>query len=117
MQFLYSLLKIRKQISTLAASLILAIIAQAQNGQLKGVVRTSDGKPAAQVNVQLKEIKKGTVSAEDGSYTLSNIPEGKYTLIVSFVGLQTVQKPVAVTNNETNNLDFTLAENENQLAK
>ena len=117
MQCLCSLLKIRKQISTLVASLIFAIIAQAQHGQLKGVVRTSDDKPAAQVNVQLKEIKKGTVSAEDGSYTLSNIPEGKYTLIVSFVGLQTVQKPVAVINNETNHLDFTLAENENELAE
>jgi hypothetical protein len=42
MQALYSLLKIKKQISALAACLILAIIAQAQHGQLKVVVKTSD---------------------------------------------------------------------------
>jgi iron complex outermembrane receptor protein len=51
------------------------------------------------------------------SYSLFNIPEGKYTLIVSFVGLQTIQKPVDVKQGETNNLDFTLFENENQLAE
>ena len=47
----------------------------------------------------------------------SNIPAGKYTIIVSFVGLQTIQKPVVVTGGETNNLDFDLVENENQLAE
>ncbi len=116
MALLYRLINI-KTITTLVSILFFALAANAQNGQLKGVIRTSDGGPAAYVNVQLKEIKKGTITLEDGSYSLPGIPDGKYTLIVSFVGLQTIQKPVTITNNETNNLDFTLIENENQLAE
>lgn len=106
-----------KRLGILGFILLFAVITKAQNGQLKGIVRTSDDMPAAHVNVQLKEIKKGTVSSEDGSYSLTGIPEGKYTMIISFVGLQTIQKAVAVTSGETNNLDFTLVENENQLAE
>ena len=95
----------------------MGVLTNAQNGGLKGVVRTSDGMPAAQVNVQLKEVKKGTISSEDGSYSLVNIPSGKYTLIVSFVGLQTIQKPVEVKADEISDFDFTLVENETQLAE
>ncbi len=114
MELFYNLLN-RKKIASLIVVLFFAIAANAQNGQLKGVVRTSDGKPAAHVYVQLKEIKRGTISDDNGSYTLSNIPSGQYTIIVSFVGLQTINKPVVVTNGETNNLDFSLVENETQL--
>ena len=116
MTLLYSSINLKK-IGTLISILFFVLAANAQNGQLKGVVRTSDGKPAAQVYVQLKETKKGTISADDGSYTLSNIPEGKYTIIVSFVGLQPIQKPVVVTSGEASNLDFELMENETQLAE
>src|SRR5436190_17319727 len=117
MEFLCSIIDMKERISALVIAFSLAVMVQAQNGQVKGFVKTSDGMPAAQVNVQLKEIKKGSTSAEDGSYGLFNIPEGKYTLIVSFVGLQTIQKSVDIRQGETNNLDFTLFENENQLAE
>ena len=117
MTFLYSIITRKERIISLAAILFMSVVAHAQNGQLKGFVKTSDGMPAAQVNVQLKEIRKGTVSGEDGSYILSKIPAGNYTIIISFVGLQTIQKPVVVTNGETNNLDFELVENETQLAE
>ena len=96
--------------------LFLCFSANAQAGSIKGVVRTSDGKPAAHVYVQLKEIKRGTITADDGSYQLANIPSGKYTIIVSFVGLQTIQKPVSV-NAEASEMDFELVENETELAE
>ena len=106
-----------KRISALVSILFFALAANAQNGRLKGIVKTSDGKAAAEVYVQLKEIRKGTVSADDGSYILSNVPAGKYTIIVSFVGLQTIQKPVVVASGQTSNLDFALVENETQLTE
>lgn len=101
----------------LISVLFFAVAAKSQHGELRGYIKTSDGKPAAEVYVQLKETKNGTISKADGSYILVNVPEGKYTLIVSFVGLQTIQKPVDVTSGETNTLDFELVENETQLAE
>ncbi len=106
-----------KRIAAVVFVLFFALVATAQNGQLTGIVKTSDGLPAAHVYVQLKETRKGTISEEDGQYALSNIPAGKYTIIVSFVGLQTIQKTVEVISGETNTLDFSLVENETQLTE
>jgi iron complex outermembrane receptor protein len=87
----------------------------AQSGSISGNIKTSDGKPAGGVSISLKEIKRTIASADDGSYTLGNLKEGKYTVIVSFVGLQTQEKPVLVNGSQANNMDFTLFENASQL--
>ncbi|WP_460933422.1 TonB-dependent siderophore receptor [Spirosoma humi] len=88
----------------------------AQNhGSITGVVKTSDGTAASFVNVGFKEIRKGTVTAEDGSFRLTGINKGIYTLRVTFVGLQTQEKTISVQAGETTNVDFTLAENTDQL--
>ena len=82
---------------------------------LKGVVRTSDGKPAAFVNVQLKETKQGTMTNDFGEYFFYNIPEGKYTIVVSYVGLKTIQSEIEIKKAETSVYDFVLVENKNEL--
>ncbi|MBL7745100.1 MAG: TonB-dependent receptor [Chitinophagaceae bacterium] len=116
MKIFYSNKQARKA-GLLIGAILFSLIIQAQKSLVKGVIRTSDGKAAAQVNVQLKEIKKGTVTDGDGSYSIADVEPGSYTIIVSFVGLQTVQKNIQVTGHETGGLDFTLVENENQLAE
>jgi iron complex outermembrane recepter protein len=82
---------------------------------LKGIVRTSDGKPAALVNVQLKDTKYGTMTNEFGEYFFYNIPEGKYTIIVSFVGLKTIQTEIEIKKGEPAVNDFVLLENKYEL--
>ena len=82
---------------------------------LKGVVRTSDGKPAAFVNVQLKETKQGTMTNDFGEYYFYNIPEGRYNVIVSFVGLKTIQSEIEIKKGEVATYDFVLIENKNEL--
>ena len=94
---------------------IYALSASAQTGSVKGIIYTSDGKPASSVNVQLKEIKLGVSSAENGTYEIKSIKPGNYTLIVSFVGLQTQQQKINITSNSVQELDFTLKENQNEL--
>ncbi len=89
--------------------------ATAQTGSLHGTVKTSDGASAAEVNVRLKEITKATASHNDGSFRLNNIPQGSYTLVISFVGLQTIEKPVNIIAGEIKHLQFTLVENKTQL--
>lgn len=96
---------------------IVSIAALAQHGTVKGVVKTSDGQPAPYVNVALKENNKGTITAEDGSFTLKNVKAGSYTLITSLVGFQPQEKQIAVTANETTVVDFSLSENSEQLAE
>lgn len=94
---------------------LLAHFSNAQSSDVKGYIQTSDGKPAASVNIQLKEIKKGVVSNEDGTYVIPNVPQGNYTLIVSFVGLQTQQKNITVPPTASQDYNFTLVENQNEL--
>lgn len=82
---------------------------------LKGVVRTKDGKPAASVNIILKETNKGTITNDAGEYFFYSVPEGRYTLVVSFTGLKTIEAVIEVKKGESAVQDFTLTENETEL--
>jgi iron complex outermembrane receptor protein len=97
--------------------LTISMISMAQVGQVKGVVRSSDGEPVQYVSIQLKEIKGGVLSAEDGSFLIKNIKEGKYTLLVSFVGLKQQTQTIEIKSGETHAIDFKLPENASQLTE
>lgn len=87
----------------------------AQSGIIKGKVSTSDGKAAEFVNVILKGTSKGTTADAEGNYEIKNIKEGNYTVQATFVGLKTESKKVTIENGQTQNLDFVLEANANQL--
>jgi iron complex outermembrane receptor protein len=87
----------------------------AQQCMLKGRLVTNDGNAAADVNVIIKEIKRGAISADDGSFKFANVPAGHYTLIISSIGLQTIQKTVYCGPNQVYELNFTLHENQDEL--
>ncbi len=99
---------------------LLAIVSEAvaqHHGTISGVVKTSDGNPAAFVNVGLKDTRKGTISAEDGSFTLRNITPGTYTIRTTFVGLKEQEKTVTVSAGQTSRINFSLDENTAQLSE
>ncbi|WP_345167402.1 TonB-dependent receptor [Nibribacter koreensis] len=90
---------------------ILTLSGYAQTtGRLSGVIKSSDGKPAAYVNVALPELNKGTVSAENGSYSIQGLAPGTYTLRCSFVGLQSQELAVTVEAGKNTRVDLTLTE-------
>ncbi|HTJ51467.1 MAG TPA: TonB-dependent receptor [Cyclobacteriaceae bacterium] len=93
----------------------LCITAFAQNGAIKGKITSQDGQGASSVNVQLKEINAGTVTDENGSYYIRHIKAGKYTLVTSFVGLESQEKSVTVTEGEVSEVNFLLVESAAQL--
>jgi hypothetical protein len=65
------------------------LMVRAQNTVLAGVVRDSaNGKPLAGVSVFLNGTSKGTVSRNDGTFSLS-VPPGRYELIASAIGYAT----------------------------
>jgi len=116
MRFIYKSISTNK-ILPITVLLFISFATQAQTGNLTGFIKTKEGKPAAEVYVQIKETKKVTVTKEDGSYLLTHIPQGTYHIIVSFVGLHTIQKSVSILNNKTSAIDFTLVENETELTE
>ena len=88
-----------------------------QRGQIKGRVITSDNKPAAFITVVLKGTTIGTHTDVDGSYQLTGIKSGNYTLIISAVGSADQQKDVAVESGKTLIIDLIITENAAKLSE
>lgn len=86
-----------------------------QFSTISGTVTTSDGKPAAYISVGLKGKGLGNVTNEKGIFEIQRVKPGSYTLRVSAVGIQNVEKPVVVTAGENKTVDFVINQNSNQL--
>jgi hypothetical protein len=72
----------------------------AQTGTITGKVVHADSKlPIAKVSVFLSNATYGTVTAEDGTYTLRGVKPGQYDLIMTAVGYQDYNERVLVSNN------------------
>ncbi|MHC4676367.1 MAG: TonB-dependent receptor, partial [Planctomycetota bacterium] len=81
----------------------------AATGGISGTVRDDGtGKPLPGANVVLEGTAFGTAATQDGVYFLSRIPEGDYTLIVSYIGYRQISLPVTVEANQTTRQDIEL---------
>lgn len=89
----------------------------AQTGAIKGMVKTSDGKPAQSVTISLKEINRATTVDENGKFTLNHIKPGIYTLVASFIGFTPQTQQVTVSANEAVTINLALSETSRQLAE
>ncbi|MFV0520936.1 MAG: TonB-dependent receptor [Mangrovibacterium sp.] len=56
------------------------------------------------VRLYFPDIKKGTITDENGAYTLEKLPKSKLTLQVSFIGYQSISKSIDL--NQTKQLNF-----------
>ncbi|HEY4325332.1 MAG TPA: carboxypeptidase-like regulatory domain-containing protein [Mucilaginibacter sp.] len=73
------------------------IVAIAQTGIITGTVTNGDSKkPLPRASVFLSNSAAGTATAENGTYTLSGLRPGEYTLVVSILGFEQYSKPVLV---------------------
>ena len=79
----------------------------AQTGKIKGqVVRAESGAQMAGVNVGVQGTSLGSVTGDDGSFSIAEVPAGTQTLVASFVGYQTETKTVTVRAGETTTVRF-----------
>ncbi|MEX6688227.1 TonB-dependent siderophore receptor [Danxiaibacter flavus] len=85
------------------------------NGSIRGKVSTTDNKPAAMVNVILKNSRKRVLTADDGSFTLRNIKPGEYQLEISLVGYETLEQSVLVEAGKSAQLNLQLKISEKEL--
>ncbi|MCL6274301.1 carboxypeptidase regulatory-like domain-containing protein [Muricauda sp. 2012CJ35-5] len=104
--------------SILLAALLWAAISYTQEttGKLEGKIMTPDGAPLEFANIVVTDsetnFKFGAVSQESGYYSVLNIPPGNaYTIMVSFLGYQSVSlKAVSINLSEITHQDFILNE-------
>jgi iron complex outermembrane receptor protein len=104
-----------KRIYLLLCFLILSVCSFGQTGSIKGLVTSSDGQPVQHVSIGVKGHKLGAVSGEDGSFNIRKIKPGTYTVLASYVGLETLEQEVEVLDGQEATANFSLKETTNQL--
>jgi TonB-linked SusC/RagA family outer membrane protein len=74
------------------------LFAEQQQRAVSGTVSDESGQPLPGVTVMVKGTTQGTVTNNDGNYSITNIPENA-TLVFSFVGMRTQE---VVVGDQTN---------------
>jgi hypothetical protein len=89
--------------------ILFPLITLAQGGIITGKVSRADNKaPLPLANVFLSNTTFGTSSATDGTFTLSHLKQGQYTLVVSILGYEDYSKTILV-GQESISLDIQLS--------
>ncbi len=99
-----------KSIFTTTIIFLTGFVLTAQNQIIKGTIETENGLLLPGVTVYLEKTEIGSITNAQGNYELKSIPEGAFTLVVSYLGYQTIKKNVTITKNSVLNYDFTLVE-------
>jgi hypothetical protein len=67
----------------------------AENGGIRGVVKTESGETLPFTTIFVKQTRSGTIANENGSYEIA-LPPGTYDIAYQFVGYKTEMKSVEV---------------------
>lgn len=71
-------------------------------GTIKGTVTDkTDGKPIIGASVNIPDLRRGSITDENGHYTLDNLPKGIYLVQVSYLGYATFNQRVDFTKIST----------------
>ncbi len=86
----------------------IGIVANSQSmGSLKGHVSSNEnGIPG--VNVLIKGTLLGTATGLHGGFTITNVPQGKYIVIISCLGFNTIEQEVSITSDETTSVEYSI---------
>lgn len=96
-----------KKLVTLAIAVLLMPLFTKAQFTLSGSVSENTKQtllPGA--TIFLKGTGKGATSDARGRYQISNIKSGKYTLIVSYIGFETLQKQIEISRDDTVDLSL-----------
>ncbi|MBI6118936.1 TonB-dependent receptor [Salegentibacter maritimus] len=94
--------------SLLFSLLFIAVtpIIYAQNTFSGKITNTATGEPIFSANIYFPELNKGDMSDMDGNFSIANIPNGTYKVLVSSIGFATYSKELNFP--ETSNLNIAL---------
>jgi len=83
----------------------------AQTGSIRGFIyEKENGEPVIFTSVYLQGTTYGTASDVNGFYNITKVPTGHYTLMVTYVGYDTLSVPVNITANGIVNRKLFLTE-------
>lgn len=95
-----------KIINYLILFTLIPLATLAQNSSLSGYVRDAEnGEGMIGLSLYVKEAKTGTQTNAYGFYSIT-LPQGDYTLVLSYLGYETLEKTVSLTENQTLNLEM-----------
>jgi iron complex outermembrane recepter protein len=83
--------------------------AQSQTGKIVGTVSDSSGTALTYAAISIQHTNKGTATDNKGNFSLSNIPAGTITVVISAVGFRAQQQTVTLAAGEVQQLAVVLA--------
>ncbi len=104
-------LNIRLIFILLFGSLNANIIFAGNTGTISGIVVDSTGLGISWVTVAVKQAKLAEYSDIKGNFTITNVPEGVDTVLVSYIGFLTQNIPVNVKAGERIRISVVLRRN------
>ena len=75
---------------------------------VSGTVSGADGSALAGANVAVEGTEMGASSNNDGSFSISGLSDGDYTLTASYIGYESGSVVVSVSGGQAANANFTL---------
>ncbi len=90
-----------KKLFLIGALLVMATGLSQTQGKIKGNILDNEmqNEPLLFANVELKGADKKTETNFHGNFEFNNLETGKYTLVVSYAGYETMEIPVEVLAN------------------
>ncbi|QTD38562.1 TonB-dependent receptor [Polaribacter batillariae] len=80
----------------------------AQTGSIQGLITDENGMYVPGASIEIKTLKKGSISNFEGRFTMVAIPIGKHTIKVTYLGYEDVKKEILVKDNETTSVKIQL---------
>lgn len=90
--------------------LLSAVTAAAQNGTVKGTVKSQvNNEPLSNVSVQITQLRVTAETNDQGVYEFTNVPPGRYTLVTHIEGFSDQARSFQVAAGGTATLDLSLS--------
>ena len=95
-----------KKFSIALASLLFPALILAQNSVSGTVTDATSGQALAGANVVLEGTSLGAAADADGSYTITDVPNGTYTVTASVIGYAQSSQSVDISSDATVNFSM-----------
>jgi len=85
------------------------VLGQSNLATVRGsVYEKKTQQPVLYTNVQLEGTSYGAVTDDNGYFIISKIPAGNYTILITFIGFDTLRKKISLRDGEIQNFKFNL---------